>query len=464
MTVLMLLAVCGGLFDVSSVAVEQETAVSFFAPLSSEGPAGLFILDGSRLVVHSVALPETRVIPMEHGTSVVDVFDADGDGISEVIAVCGKNILRYKIPEQGPIPPAETLFTAPSLFSGSVLQPRPHVLAVNYASKVLIALPCEEHLELRRLDGTIETQWSVRMAAGQSSPVGPTFSAWTMLAPQIAGRDGLEMRVSRTWEYAVALPDDLRPPERSTPRFRHVPQIQFLELSEVDQDRWPWFPLRVDGNGDARVLYAPAQPGFKDTLVRIRGEQNASLPGGARPMKTSPVRRYPGLPALAEDELPDFDKDGFTDLLLWTSPDPIAGTDALGRILAEGVWPVRVSAHLYRPEKARYDPRPASSISLKLPISWFLIPERGTPLRHRVFRDFNGDGRTDCGWSSRGSRFEAWLFQENGFPKEPSFGLVAPEPIERVEHCADLDQKGRTSVVLRTRRALHVLYASIPEP
>lgn len=463
MTVLMLLAVCGGLFDVSSVAVEQETAVSFFAPLSSEGPAGLFILDGSRLVIHSVALPETRFMSLERGTSAVDVFDTDGDERSEVIAVCGESVLRYKIPAQGSIPPAEILFTAPSLFSVPVLQPRPHVLVVNYEDKVLIALPCEEHLDLRRLDGTIETRWSVRMAAGKSSPVGPTFSAWTMLAPQIAGRDGLEMRVSRTWEYAVALPEDLRPLERSTPRFRHVPQIQFLELSEVDQDRWPWFLLRADGESDARVLYAPAQPGLKDTLVRIREEQDAGSPWGARSMKTGPVRRYPGLPAMAGDELPDFDGDGFTDLLLWTSPEPIAGTDALGRILAEGVWPVRVSAHLYRPEKTRYDPRPASSISLKLPISWFLIPEEGTPLRHRVFRDFNGDGRTDCGWSSRGSRFEAWLFQEKGFPKEPSFSLVAPEPIERVEHCADLDQKGRTSVVLRTRSALHVLYASIPE-
>ena len=77
-----------------------------------------------------------------------------------------------------------------------------------------------------------------------------------------------------------------------------------------------------------------------------------------------------------------------------------------------------------------------------------------------MFRDFNGDGRTDIACSNAKNGFAVWLFTETGFRKSPDFQYTFPETISELEFAADLDGKGHTSIGLRGQKNFYLLRAA----
>jgi hypothetical protein len=203
-------------------------------------------------------------------------------------------------------------------------------------------------------------------------------------------------------------------------------------------------------------LYASAEAG-KDTLIRVQHGADESPP---RQVKVGPERRYPGRLILPDADLPDFNGDGYVDLLLWSTPEPGTSLDALTKVVAVATWPLRITAHLFSPDKGRYEPKVAGHTFCRLPVPWFLTFESGTPLRNCVLADFDGDGRTDCAWSTTPDSFSIWLYKD-GLRAKPDFHSAFPEAISRVEFQADLDGQGRTAVGLRGSSNLYLISAGL---
>ncbi|MCX5758457.1 MAG: VCBS repeat-containing protein [Candidatus Hydrogenedentes bacterium] len=432
---IVLMLCLSALFDVKTIPLHTPDSHVFLAHADRDSQADVFVLEKGAITVFSSLLDNVRTIPLPDGTTAVDVADLDNDGQTELVVVCGDRILSIRLDaEETPTP--HDLFSLHTQLAeqesgspSSSATPYPFVLTVLRDGKTLLALPCEETFELRTPDG-----------------------AWTSEPARLRARDGIEGGVSRTVAFEPDLPDELEGAPVHARSFRRGTPSQTRDAALLGQESWPWFPLTLDGRGNMRVLYALAASDFWDTVVRIQGYAGKSV--------TSPERRYPGRLVALEEDLPDFNHDGYADLLLWSTPDPGMSVGAATRVIAAGTWPVSLSAHLFSPEKGRYEPAAASRVTCAVPIAWFLTPEESGPVRHCVLRDFDGDGRTDLACATAPNRFVVWRYTESGFSPSPDFERSFPEPIAEAAFKADLAGNGKTSLGLRTEHALYVLFAT----
>lgn len=268
------------------------------------------------------------------------------------------------------------------------------------------------------------------------------------------------MCVSRIIEFEPELPDDLLPLETRRLRYRRGTLSQARDAADQGPASWPWFPLRTDGARSRRVIYALAPPDSRNTIIRIQEFEQEPASIAERNARLGPERWYPGALVLPGDGLPDFNKDGYTDLVLWRSPEPGTSVDSLTRILMQGIWPVDLTTHLFSVEKRRYEPVPSARVKCNAPVLWFLTSGSGVPLRHCVLRDFDGDGRTDLGCSTAPGIYSVWLYGKRGFGADPDHTQVVAGPLVAIDFCGDLETRGRTSLALRTEKALYVLRAT----
>ena len=118
---------------------------------------------------------------------------------------------------------------------------------------------------------------------------------------------------------------------------------------------------------------------------------------------------------------------------------------------------MRITLHLYAPDKRRYQPRATAAVTLATPVAWLMNPEQGVPVRNLTLRDFDGDGRTDLACNIDDRAFGVWMYQE-GFGAGPNEVHRFPHAIEGLALAEDLDGSGRTTIALRGENALHVLY------
>jgi len=466
----MLMGSGAALFDVTSIPLGRPDARCFLAPADADKAADVFVLEGRRLTAYGSDAQGTPFpLVLEQGTTAFDVADIDGDGQNEVVAVCGPRILRYDLSSTQPSPadtaplPFEVLFELETQLSGAWRDPFPYVMALEREDGVVLALPCEEALELRTTDGQLAASYPVDASAEHTVSYGSPFAAWSVSPPQIGPPTALEMEVSRHLEFEPDWPDDLLPVAARGPKRMPEASVQHASLDERD---WFWFPLKVDASTQQRVLYAPARPGYRDTLVWIRDSAAEDADLTDRHVTISPKRRYPGILIDLEEDSADFNGDGYADLLLWQAPKPPMSVDGLTRAVLGRNWPLELTVHLFSTEKKRYEPKPAAHLTTLVPVTWFLTAFWETPMQPWVVRDFNGDGRTDLGLGNAPGRFQVWLFSEQGFAAKPDFSETFPEPITDVEFKADLDASGRTSIGLRTEKALYVLraVARLPVP
>lgn len=449
----------GALFDVYEIPFETPGAQCFVAASDNDGIADLFVLAGNRITIYKNAQSQAvqRVI-LAPDTSAVDVADTDDDGANELVAVCGDRLLRYELDPGAASEPVE-LFRRETQLSMRGGRPYPHVLVVRREGIPLLALPCESTFELRTVSGELVAAHPIGTDAPRYVMYGRPFSSSNVDPPLVGAPDALEFRVSRVIAVEPSLPPDLLPVEAQGPLLRRGTPRQARDAAALEPDAWPWFPVRADGSNRARALYALSGTGLGDTLIRMQ-QPATGTEGASGEIRVGPRRRYPGVLLLSEDDLPDFNGDGYTDLLLWNSPDPTPTVNTLSRAVVDGHWPIRLTVHLFSPEKERFAPQPAAQLSLVVPVVWFLGGSGRAPVQHMVLRDLDGDKATDLACSVAPQEYAVWRWTKNGFPQTPDFRTVLTERIVAVEQRIDLDGGGRTSIILRGESKLFVLKAS----
>ena len=399
-------------------------------------------------------------VPLPEGVSAVDVTDLDEDGAPEVVAVVGERFtscVPSVSPEQTDM--ACELFKRKNLLAETTRCPFPHVLVVEHEGEHLLAVPCERALELRRMDGTLVETVAYRQVSLQPASYERSFRACSEGSLGRGPAQSLDILVSSV----------IRPAADGVPGFAaakqdpapwSVPATRVRDASQQSPRAWPWFPLTIDGDPSRRARYALDASKQPATIVRIQELTSRQSDGDALAGKIGPVRRYPGsVLVLACRSMPDFNGDGYTDIVLWRAPAPGLSVDALARTITAGTWPVFVTTHLFAPQKNRYEPVPSGEISFQAPVSWFVSLVHGAPLRNALFADFNGDGKTDFGCSTSENSYSIWLY-EDGWGKASAFARTFPEPVEGIAFSADIDGSGRTSLALRAKKAVYFLRAT----
>ena len=444
-------------FDVYTIPLEDPRAEVFLAQTNPEAVPGLFVLEGSRLTLHPDAdAGDPITVELDRGTSAFDVADLDGDGHGEVVAICGDRIVTYSL-EPGGIPTPRELFSLETQLADPSVGPYPHVLTTAKAGRTVLVLPTETALEVRKHDGSLDSRYPI---SSEEEPAGAKvhrFRAGSADPTQVAPAGGLEGRVTYVVEPRLEAPEDLFPAYQRQPYYRRGTALQAHDAAGLDAVLWPWFPLRTDGTTELRAHYAVD----RRTLVRLRNPERPNT--AADPFKLGPVRRYPGEIVVLAQDLPDFDGDGYVDLVLWTTPEPALSVGSMSRELLRQDRPVRVAVYLFLPEKNRFAPSPAAWFTCRVPTVRFLMQDAAGPLQNMVLRDFDGDGKTDCGLSVQENAFAVWLY-DDGFLPQPDEAHTLPEPPAELVFKEDLDGNGRTSLAFRTTRAIHVFRASRSTP
>lgn len=442
------------LFDVQVIPLNDANARPFLAAASAQA-GSLYVLDGNTVTQYPADAPAQSVV-LAPGTSAFDIDDIDRDGRPEVVAVCGERIMRYQFAQSEP-EPAHELFTLRTQFMDSSSAPYPYVMIVQNDDQHLLALACEESFEVRALDGTQVASYPIGENAPRRVSYGRPFRASSIFPARTASPDAIEAQIDRSIHFEPELPGELLAVEADVPMARPATSLQLRQAGTLDPAHWPWFHLAVDGSRTQRVLYALAPPLYADTLVCIR-EADPSQRLKDSDKTVSPPKRYPGAAVVLDDDSrPDFNGDGYTDLLLWKGAEPLLTIDSLANTVTTGTWPLTLSVHLFSIKKNRYEPAPASRITASAPISWFVAADTTGPIRHCVLRDFNGDGRTDFGCSLSPCAFSVWLYGTSGFGRAADFEYRTDAPILEIAFQSDLEAKGQTTVGLRTRSGLQVL-------
>jgi len=454
----MALSWAAGALQAFSIPLQQDDACCFAADLAGRGAADLCVIDGSRMRVFPGGGEAGEWgVAFEPGTAAVDIADLDGDGAPELIAVRGADILSRPL-EDGENGSWTVLFRAETRFSGGAPRPFPLVLAVPWGGRTVLALPTDDWLELRTPAGEPVERFAIGAGAAHKVSLGEPFLAGAVHPPLVGPPGTLELRVSRREAAVPVLPAELPAvalPPGAAPRQRRA-ALAAATAGNGPVESWPWMPLRTGNDaGDDRVFYAYAPGGKRETLVALR---RTTPVGGGTEMRLSPARRYPGF--LAEPEgAADFDGDGHTDLVLWNVRPPVPTVGAVGRALAGGEWPVRISLHAFDEASGKYGVKPWKAAEVSTDAQWLLDGAQG-PVRELRALDFNGDHRTDLAFLCGAGTFCLWPSRGAGF--SPAIEtLPLPSPVTGVVMTADLDAEEGALAVLRGDRALVVVSGSL---
>lgn len=452
----MLAASCmmlGASFEVNSIGLTSKESKVNIVNLD-DGPGGdILIIDGLRLTAYNGrTLEQVSTVTLEAGTTCFDVADITGDGRAKVIAVHGEQIVAYDFPEMGqPMAPPRELFTARSLLAIAGNEPYSRILTIPHGDTTAIALPFEHGMELRGIDGELLTTIPTREEDLEEGHANETLRSDSGSSYDIGGPEALVASLTHSRFFR---PDwsGFPEPERKLSGY----SWGLLWRRTEPPEEWPWFPLKTNREFGPVALVAASGLEMMESVVRIASIPPESESVGFRPdiENIGRQRRYSGQ-ALLTYQLPDFNNDGYTDLVLWRTPLPGLSTDALTRALSTGMWGVDVTVHLYDPQNERFEPAPSASLHCLVPATRFLnFPE--SPLDHVVLLDFDGDGRTDFACSTVHNRFAISLYGDNGFPRTPDFERAFPGGFYIV-FSGDFDETGRAVVMLRTDDALYVI-------
>lgn len=449
--------ILGAPFNILEIPTKHDSVKPFIAFADSDTVADLFVIDGLTLTIYSSAhqgVPHT--ITLNEGTTALDVADITGDGQAELVAISADRIELYSLRPDDAAKASKTAFRIKNYLSDISSAPFPHVLVVNYQDSLLLALPTERGLELLALDGSLSSVFPVKFDADQVPEFKRGFSAWSVEPGTIGPAGSLELHVNQVESNIPIVPESLRHKASDVPASRTASPSHARDARHQHPNAWPWYPLKSDGSEEFRALFALGGADYSNTLIRVQRPESRDLPGASRTTFIGPKRRYPGSLVIPGSTLPDFDGDGYVDMLLWNTRAPAVSIDSIIRAVQSLSWPLTLTIHLFSEKRQLYAPRPTSHIELSVPIQWFLTPERGVPLHNLTLHDFNGDNHTDLALSPDDKTFALWLYNE-GMNSEPDYIANFQEPIQGIELLADLGGAGKTSIVLRSQHALHVL-------
>ena len=446
-------------FEVVEIPLSHPGATVFVADADNDSIPDIFVIDGRTIVVASLwSKFDGWRIPLEENTTAVDVADIDGDGTMDVITVAGDSIFRYRLELDRKEPDPQKLFSLATSLSAGNRSAFPLVMAVEKQGRTVLALPTKSALEYRTIQGELIEAVSLESDSFFSKGLGAPFSVSSVTPRRVAPPDGIEFEVSEvSGSSRVSGPPRLAEDTGARGQRRGTP-FRLRRAADEEPAFWPWFSLSSGSARDERVLYALAPPAFTDTFIRMWRPERSGGGDVAALDGIASKRRYPGKLIVPPRGawLPDFNGDGYTDLLLWKAPAPGASLNALVRAAEIGTWKIELTAHLYSPRKGAYEGRPAARLVCRIPLIWFISPEFGLPLRNFVLRDFDGDGRTDVAFSTDARNFSLWLFK-GGFDETPNYTAEFPEPIEFVDQDIDLHHQGKRAVILRSASALYAM-------
>ncbi len=451
----------GALLQAQMLPWTPEKSACFTTDVNLDGRAEICILQEQLLHIYdhrsesplySIALPAR--------TTAIDIADVNDDQAADLIALRGEEVLRYPL-SGGNAPEAEVLFTQQSQFSRADGYPFPAVLIVDRGDGPLVALPTEEALEVRKLNGELVNSYPIGINAPYHVSIGKPFSYWVNQHAQSGPANALEFRVNRLASFKPLLPDDAFPIDvAGRPPQRLGLSRQQWEADEHRPESWPWFYVAQSQMEDIRALYRQSESNSDATTIRVRTLSSTGETSGVSAEVMGPPRLYPGSLVLHPDSLPDFNGDGFSDIMLWKAPRPGLSADALARALTSNRWPLNITTHVYLPDKKRFSPRPQTLIGIEIPVAWFMAPTPQGPLQALILRDFNGDGRTDFGCLTAQDTFTAWKAEGEGLAAAPAVEERFSAPVDEVMFETDLDGRGATSIALRCGNQLAILRPS----
>lgn len=450
-----LCAVSGAFFELHSIPLEvppghvgRSPALTFFANADNDGVADLFVLESNLLSIHSHK-GEIRQAVLPQGVSVFDVADLDKDGMFELVAIQGRSVVRIPIALQGDAPEPSVLFTCDSLWANATDGPVPRVLVVQRDGAPAIVVPARAGMEYHGVDGKIvETKPYENIDLDDR-----TIYAYPYIRP---GAKGLLLRYSAvsTYQSPLAKPDFLHEGSLNEMGSVFGSVVRLRNAGADDPVNWPWFVVHQEKGVATRAYCA-----VDDSMVTVVRTCDITVDADGFPASIAapgPPRRYPGALVMSATGLPDFNGDGYKDVLLWNSPRPGISVDALLRAVVGRHWPVTLTVHLYSPGKGRFEPEAATALTFRIPVAWFL--DGPSPLRDAVLADFNGDKKTDLGMCIEDNEYGIWLYSD-GFAAVPDEKHRFSENITEVATTGDVSGNGKTSIVLRSDHYVYALYA-----
>ncbi|GMV91367.1 MAG: hypothetical protein AMXMBFR82_11450 [Candidatus Hydrogenedentota bacterium] len=449
--------------DVREIPLLDPDARVFPVQIDADGEADLWQQSGRNVRIHYSNQIVTE-FSFSESDRAYDVYDIDDDGASEVVVIEGSKIVALEL-SPGEVPSRQVLFEAESTYALMVGPPSSQVFVSPYLGAPAIVLPHAAGVRLYRLSGELiedygyatggddnsdRLYWSpswVQEYEGRGTHWADVYSVTSRELPS-------DFPIESDSAQSGALINDLTNPAADS---------DFTTLTENSgpyAGEWYASLLRADQTTRHYIVYR--SDGSGSTLVHLRTVSGDAGIHERSESKIGPIRRYPGTLFKQEDEgwltkaytyNPDFNGDGYFDLVLWDAPRPGVSIDSLVRTVVGRSWPVRIAIHLYVPDNARYDPKPAGMISAKVPINFFL---NRNPVANIAMVDVDGDALTDLGFSTEPNNYHLW-FAADGMSRDPDWTRTFEEPIECVEFSADLSGKGRTSILLRGEKRLYLL-------
>lgn len=426
-----------------SIRLENDQAYVFSVPLTVETAPRLFVLDGYLLRIYDDSETYSSLdIQLPGAASAVDIYDLDADGTFDVIVVAGTKVLFRAIAPSQAGSAWETIVERTSLYSDTAALPFPQVLAVENEGGPAIALPQLSGFEVWSLDGELRERIGYGQEQDASTVPALPFDVEAVHTDYAGLGNAMVHRVVSQREPGPV--DATYDGDYS----RGAGSV-LSDVSDLPSDRWPRFPLRP-GSDDVEVLHAPVPPRFEDTYVRLRTRG----PGEGRP-GVGPPRRYPGRVLTGGHHLPDFNGDGFVDLVAWKAAVPGASFNTLMGAVRDGTWPVTVSVHLYNPKSRLFEAEPFVLIRTELPMEWCETDAVSGPIRNLLFEDINDDGFIDVGFSTNRDEYSVWNYTP-GFNTTPDYVVKADGEIVSIVRGVEFGSERPEKLLLRGPDALYI--------
>lgn len=434
--------------SVQQYSAEHDNAALYVLPSRQGSVPSIVILDDRELSLYPA---NSRHALFSHviddNTLMFDLVDTDADGRLELFTLSPDMLKHY-----GGNDAEETLFPIEPMLPWKVDKPFLHSLVIEYLDAYHVAIPHLDHIRLMNFSGEEVTTFP-KVATGAD----PVFSI-PIQPNRVGGAGALEFRVDAFLSTPIEVPQSLRSTSKRD-SYETVTPRKLRDSEKLEVELWPQFPLTVQPDSMRMVSYASHGPEHVNTLIRIKQPVPRSVPNVTEAFRYSPARMYPGTIAIAESGLPDFNKDGYFDMVLWSVPLPGYSTAKLMNSLQTQRWPLVLTVHLFDPEKGLYVARPKARIRTEIALQYLFTRQSSSPLHNLSFADMNHDGTSDVVFSPTPNSVEVWLYN-NGFEAEPQYRNMFKDTVSMIavpEHDKDYESH---SLLMRDESSIYRLNIS----
>ncbi len=394
---------------VQQYSAQHDNAALYVLPSGQGRVPNIVILDDQKLSLYPANSSRSLFShTIADDTLMFDLVDTNADGRPELFTL-SPGVLRHFVEGNA----QEELFFIEPVLPWKVDQPFLHPLIISYLDAFHAAIPHLDHMRLMNFSGEEVTTFP-KVTTGMD----PVFSV-PIQPNQVGGTSALEFRVDALLSTPIEVPKDLRITSMRD-SYETVTPRKLRDSEKLEVDLWPQFPLKVSPESMRMVSYASHGPEHVNTLIRIKQPVPRSVPNVTEAFRYSPARMYPGTIAIAESGLPDFNGDGYFDLVLWSVPLPGYSASKLLNSLQTQRWPLIVSIHLFDPVKGLYGARPEARIKTDIALQYLFTRQSFSPLHNLSFADMNHDGFSDVIFSPTPNSVEVWLYKD-GLSKEPEY-------------------------------------------